>query len=244
MANQYSWQTANSKGYKAGKYGDVDGKIAPITRYTVVDGDLLATSFVDVLSSRDTYCLDSLNLVDASARSLHTTVENNSGSNWPISAISGFNKVKVGTNSPKSCKPYAGSELDFTIQDLGVKTSNGNKIEISALDQFNNSYWNLCTMLDSNFLNSKGKYSKFGTVSACNDLSANGRNTLMFNSTLRWGNGIHMLNTNFHNDTEGFVTHESSAMYNGIAMYHAQAMKGISIGYGTYTKERCHKSQY
>lgn len=91
MADQYTWDKAKQAGYT------VD--VVPITRQTIADGNLLNSSVVEVLSSRDKYINDNLVKETASANSVYSTVNTNSAKNWANSAVSGFSAVKLLTDS-------------------------------------------------------------------------------------------------------------------------------------------------
>ncbi len=261
MADQYSWEIANQAGYKTGSADDIAGNIGQFSRKTIADGDLLGDKIIETFSSRDDYLLDSLNDIDASARSVYNTVQSNSA-NFADSAISGFNEINVSSNDKYTAsyhfKSYAHDTLNFNIAGLDVSTedtSTKSTIKISASDALTGSYFNKAE---------RGVLSKdnatymtiFGVYPATSNYNMHGWYGMYFNSQPSWGGGLSFLleTSSYKNRRDGInIFKNSEAQLNGIGLYGAISIKGIAVDdvilgkdSFSYAKEGgiCFRSQY
>lgn len=140
MADNYSWSDANSKGYKTGDYDGVAGKIVPITRNTVADGDLLNSTYVEVFSSRDEYLSANLYDLDDKVTTTRTIVSTYSANEWDNAKLSGFSAILV-----NKANITASQNDDLTIDIIGAieATKNSdNTVNLKAPDYLTKSYWN------------------------------------------------------------------------------------------------------
>lgn len=208
MANRYTWSDANSHNYKTGNYNGVAGSVTPLSRKTIADGNLLNSDIVEVFSSRDKYLLDSLNATDASARSVYKTVEDNSAKNWANSAITGFNAIRH-SSTTEQLQAYSTSQLDINVKHFNVSTD-ANGFTISALTDFNDSYYNKTTTTPyakncgNAIHNAFGyvTYDNTGTDPYGNAYHCRSHESLLFNTRHKYGKAISFFNSATKNALE------------------------------------------
>ena len=261
MADQYSWEIANQAGYKTGSADDIAGNIGQFSRKTIADGDLFGDKIIETFSSRDDYLLDSLNDIDASARSVYNTVQSNSA-NFADSAISGFNEINVSSNDQYTAsyhfKSYAHDILNFNIAGLDVSTedtSNKSTIKISASDALTGSYFDKAKR-GSLSKDNATRMTVFGVYPATSNYDMRGWYGMYFNSKPSWGGGLSFLleTSSYKNRRDGInIFSNTEAQLNGIGLYGAISVKGIAVDDVvlnkdslSYAKEGgiCFRSQY
>lgn len=237
MADQYNWEKANQAGYKT--------TVQQLSRKTIADGQLLNNDVVETLSSRDKYLLDSLNSVDASARSVYNTVNTNSANNWDDKKIVGYSAVALSSDNnyykKYVFKPYAADTLHFDLSNFFIQANiEKDMLGMYLLDSFTGSYYNKATRTPN-----KQWYwiNAFGTVKETQYSNSTSpyvayQDGVLFNTQHRWGRGVTFLNdTSAKWDDTGLRMLNGQTYDSGVAIFEGSSgLKGISIGVNSYAK--------
>lgn len=237
MADQYTWEKANQAGYKT--------TVKQLSRKTIADGQLLNDDVIETLSSRDKYLLDSLNLVDASARSVYNTVNANSANNWDDKKIVGYSAVALSSDNnyykKYVFKPYASDTLCLDLSNFFIQANvEKDMLGMYLLDSFTGSYYNKATRSPNQhwyWINAFGfvKETQFTTTTGPTVAYQDG---VLFNTIHRWGRGVTFLNsTSAKWDDTGLRILNGQTYDSGVAIFEGSSgLKGISIGVDSYAK--------
>ena len=131
MAEYITWEDALEQGYRVNP--------EHLSRRSIADGDLLSYNIIEPLSARDQFIMDNCDDIVVKMESAKTTIQNNSATNWPNSAVSGFSAIQVN----KSTITAPERNTDFCVESrsrfLSANIEN-DTLKFKMADMFSDAY--------------------------------------------------------------------------------------------------------